>query len=149
MIRNTLCALALLPMLAACSVVSKTPSVDIEVAGATYGIGGTAIPSGTATVSIGSTSLRGVLAPTVFTDASGNQEKLLVENGCGGQNVPSVWGMSNMAGNAGVSTGALPSATLSNGEGMAVGLPADLEAMTDLQKAAGTNADLLKDCTGK
>lgn len=142
-----LCSAAL--GLSGCGLFSQTPALDLEAAGATYGIGGTAVPSGTASVSIGATSLRAIVAPTVYTNSSGTQQQLTAPNVCGGQSVPSVFGQSNMAANAGVAASALPSASLTNGEGMAVGLPADLEAMADLQKVAGTNYDILKDCTGK
>ncbi len=147
---KTLIAMALLSTaLSACSLVSSKPAVDLEAAGSTYGIGGTAVPSGTASISIGATQLRAVVAPTVYTDANGAQQKLLAPNLCCAQSVPSIWGTSSVSTAAGVQAGALPSASLANGEGMAVGLPADLEALADLQKAAGSTHNVLQDCTGK
>ena len=132
--------------LGGCSVFSKTPTLDMEAAGSTYGVGGSAVPSGTASVSIGATSLRAVIAPTVYIDSNGNQQKLTVTDLCtGGQNVPSLWGTSNANLNAGTSAGT-PSGGISNAEGMAVGLPADLAALTALQGAAGASHDVLADC---
>ena len=131
--------------LGGCSVFSKTPTLDMEAAGSTYGVGGSAVPSGTASISIGATALRAVIAPTVYIDSNGNQQKLTVTDLCtGGQNVPSLWGTSNA--NLSAQTSGAPSGGISNAEGMAVGLPADLAALTALQGAAGASHDVLADC---
>ena len=147
-IKNGAAVLGLALALSACSLVNSKPAMDVQAAGSTYGVGGTAAPGGTASISIGATQLRAIIAPTVYTDSNGQQQKLLAPNLCGAESVPSIWGTSSVGTSAGV-TGASPSASLSNGEGMAVGLPADLEALADLQKAAGASNNVLRDCTGK
>ncbi len=148
-IRNGGVVLALALALSACSLVNSKPAMDVQAAGSTYGVGGTAAPGGTASISIGATQLRAIIAPTVYTDANGQQQKLLAPNLCGAESVPSIWGTSSVGTSAGIGAGSAPSASLSNGEGMAVGLPADLEALADLQKAAGASNNVLRDCTGK
>ena len=139
-------AMGLALTLSSCAMFGNTPAMNFEAQGSTAGIGGTAVPSGTASVSIGYTNVRLVAAPTVYTDANGNQQRLVVPNLCNpsAQDVPSVWGTSNVSASA--TTATAPQATLGGAEGMATGLAAELESIADVQRAQGNTHDALSDC---
>lgn len=136
------CALGI--VLAGCSIFSRTPSMDMELSGATYGVGGSAIPGGVAQVSIGATSIRGVLQPTSVETASGDQVPFTVDAPCGTKNVPSMMGTSAANATASVSNG-MPGVGGGSSEGMALGEAAILAELANLQEKATPAHDTMLD----
>lgn len=133
----------LMGLVAACAS-GNAPGFVLGGSASTYGIGGSYVPGGAATASIGATQGDFVYQPIVTKNADGSTSPIIVPSGCGRQDVPSTFG--SLTGNAaaGAGTGG-PSLSLNVGRAVATGEPARLLQLAAMQAAAGAKFDVMAD----
>lgn len=113
---------------------------DVAVNVGTYGIGGSYMPGGAASASIGATQGQAVYATTVLKTG---ENAFVVDAGCGRKDIPSVYGAAGDVASANVTNG--PNLTNAVNHGLIMGEPGRLAQLAALQQQLGPSHSALAD----